>query len=215
MTKESKVEIKGFEARHYDFLLDFVSLGKYKKFIERAIKDMNIRPNDRILDLGCGTGRNAQLMAEYLSENGSILGLDIGDEMIQQFQERFAQSPNIKVEKKSIIEKLLYENEFDKALISFVLHGFPPEKQDIIVENIKSALKPGGEFFLLDWQEFDLNEKPWYFRFAFKKFECRLAQDFIKRDWKKYLAEKGFGDFKETTYFRNSIRLLRSVKKAD
>ena len=212
MTKESKVEITGFEAKHYDFLLDFVSLGRYKSFIERAMADMKIQPEDRIIDLGCGTGRNAQLMAKYLSDKGSILGLDIGDEMIAQFKEKFKQRQNIKVEKMHIDEPLPFENEFDKALISFVLHGFQPNKQEIIISNIKKVLKPGGEFFLLDWQEFNLDEKPWYFRFAFKKFECRLAQGFVKKDWKAYLRQKGFGDFEETSYFRNLIRLLRSRK---
>ena len=212
MSKESKVEITGFEAKHYDFLLDFISLGRYKKFIERAIRDMDIHPEDRILDLGCGTGRNAELMAKFLSERGSILGLDIGDEMIAQFEEKFSGQPNIEVKKMRIDEKLPFENEFDKALLSFVFHGFPREKQEIIIENVRRALKPGGELLLLDWQEFDLQEKPWFIRFAFKKFECRLAQDFIKTDWKAYLSNKGFGDFKESSYFKNLVRLLHAKK---
>ncbi|OQX82670.1 methyltransferase type 11 [candidate division KSB1 bacterium 4484_87] len=210
MPKETKVEIKGFEAKHYDALLDFISLGKYKSFIRRVISDMNIQPDDRILDMGCGTGRNACLMAEFLSEKGSILGLDIGDEMIAQFEKNCAELAHVNVQKMRIDEPLPLENEFDKALLSFVFHGFPPEKQEKIIANARKALKPGGELFILDYQEFDLGKKPWFFRLIFKKAECRLAQDYLKVDWKNYLKARGFDDFDEKTYFRNIVRLLRA-----
>ncbi|NOZ61150.1 MAG: class I SAM-dependent methyltransferase [Calditrichaeota bacterium] len=210
MSKETKVEIKGFEAKHYDALLDFISLGKYKSFIRKAISDMNIQPDDRILDMGCGTGRNACLMAEFLSEKGAILGLDIGEEMIAQFGKNCAKFPNVGVRKMRIDEPLSLENEFDKALLSFVFHGFPPEKQEKIIANARKALKPGGELFILDYEEFDLEKKPWIFRLIFKKTECRLAQDYLKVDWKNYLRKRGFDDFDEKTYFRNIVRLLRA-----
>ncbi len=210
MAKESKVEITGFEARHYDFLLDFFSLGKYKSFIERAIADMEIQSNDRIIDLGCGTGRNASVMAKYLSDEGSILGVDIGDEMIEQFERRFADMPNVKVQKMRIDEPMPFENEFDKALLSFVFHGFPLEKQELIIANVKKILKHGGELFILDYNEFDPDEKPWYIRFFIKKVECPQAQEYLEIDWKNHLQARGFDDFDEKIYFKNVLRLLRA-----
>ena len=69
---KSKVEVKGFTARHYDNLMDIITFGKYSSFIEDAIKLMKIRPDDRIIDLGAGTGRNACLMMKYLSEKRKI-----------------------------------------------------------------------------------------------------------------------------------------------
>ena len=44
---------------HYDAILDIATFGKYSPFIEKAIEMMRIRPQDKILDLGTGTGRNA------------------------------------------------------------------------------------------------------------------------------------------------------------
>ena len=81
---ESKVEIRGFMARHYDILLNIATFGRYSPFIKKSIELMKIKPEDRILDLGAGTGRNACLMIEYLSEKGELIGIDISREMISQ-----------------------------------------------------------------------------------------------------------------------------------
>jgi len=40
---DSKVEISGFMARHYDALLDLVTFGRYSKLISRVIDLMGIR----------------------------------------------------------------------------------------------------------------------------------------------------------------------------
>lgn len=209
---ESKVEVTGFEARHYDTLLNIVSLGSYIPFIRNAISNMNIQAENRILDFGCGTGRNSCLMAKYLGGDGSIVGLDIGAEMIQQFEKKCRNYPNIEIQKRRIDEPLPFENEFDKALLSFVFHGFPDDKKKMIVENINQVLKPNGELFILDYNEFDLEKKPLIFQKAFKKIECPLAQDYLKVDWKKTLSGWGFSQFTEHFFFKRTLRLLKAVK---
>lgn len=207
---ESKVEVTGFEARHYDKLMNVLTLGSYPLFIRKAIKKMNIKPDDKILDMGCGTGRNSCLMAKYLSENGSIIGLDIGDEMIENFEKKCHRFSNVMVQKRRIEEPLPFEGEFDKIFISFVFHGFPDDKKEFIVKNAKKALKKGGEFYILDYNEFDLEEKPFLIRKGFKKVECPLAFDFIKVDWKKWLSERGFGNFTEEFFYWKTVRLLKA-----
>jgi len=77
MTKlypDSHVEIQGLSARYYDLTLDIATARFYDKFIKSAIAEMNIQPDEHILDIGCGTGRNACLMHEYLGDTGHITG---------------------------------------------------------------------------------------------------------------------------------------------
>jgi len=78
---DSGVELKHFIAKHYDTVMNIASLGIYKSFIGKAIKNSGIKPGDSILDMGCGTGRNASLMMPYTGSNGSITGLDISENM--------------------------------------------------------------------------------------------------------------------------------------
>ncbi len=215
MAAKSKVEVKGFEARHYDTLLNVVSLGWYARFIKQAIADLDIHPGERILDLGSGTGRNDELMAHYLQGRGVVLGLDIGEEMLEQAYERAAENPLLKFEKRRIDEPLPYREEFDRVFICFVLHGFEHPVRRQIVQNASRALKPGGVFNIIDYAEFDLEETNWPFRLFFTKGECELAAEFIQHDWKQELREFGFVRFQEKFYLGNKIRLLSAWKKAD
>ena len=232
---KSKVEVKGFTARYYDKLMNIITFGSYSSFIEEVIKLMKIRSVDRILDLGVGTGRNACLMMKYLSKGdfrdpsalrpqddpslmgknpprGQLIGIDISEEMISQFKKKCANFPNAKIIYARIDQSLPFEEKFDKVFISFVLHGFPQNVRGVIINNAYKALKNGGEFQILDWNEFDLKILPYYQRIFFNLIECPYAFDFIERDWKKILATHDFDDFKEYFFFRGFVRLLKAKK---
>ncbi|NOR77617.1 MAG: methyltransferase domain-containing protein [Methanophagales archaeon] len=206
---ESKVEINGFTAKYYDIILDFVTFGVYSSLIQKAIRLMSIKSNDRIIDLGAGTGRNACLMMTYLSTKGELIGLDISNAMIAQFKRKCAGLLNAKIINQRIDKPLPYEDEFDKAFISFVLHGFPQEVRRQIIRNAFKALKKHGEFFILDYNEFSLKEKPSYLKIPFKLIECPYAFDFIEKDWQQILAKEGFNRFEKHLFFGGYVRLLR------
>ncbi|WP_457596362.1 class I SAM-dependent methyltransferase [Hydrogenimonas sp.] len=212
--EDSKVEVTGLEARYYDRLMDLVTLGWYPRFIEKAVADIGLKPGERVLDFGAGTGRNALLMRRYIGEEGGITALEIGEEMKAQFIEKTAPYPNIELIDRRIDEPLPYENEYVVVFISFVLHGFVQELRDVIVQNAYRALKPGGRFAILDYANFDVDKAPWYIRFAIRKIECPLAEDFIRRDTRVMLEAHGFGRFEEHLYFGGHLRLLKAYKPA-
>lgn len=171
---------------------------------------MRINPDDRILDLGAGTGRNACMMANYL-RNGKIVAVDIGEEMVRHLRKK-ARRCKIEVLRARIEEVLPFKEEFDKAFISFVLHGFPQEKRLRIIDNVYRALKPKGEFFILDYGEFEIDQASPIAKFLFRKIECPLALDFIKYDWASILKRRGFSNFTSWNLFDPYIRLLRAVR---
>ena len=209
---ESKVEVKGFTAVHYDALMDIGTFGSYSRFLNRAVELMGIRPADRILDFGAGTGRNACVMARCLSREGGLTGVDISSEMVAQFEKKCAGFPNVRVVRARIDRPLPFEEKFDKAFISFVIHGFPQDAREAILESVLAALKTDGHLFILDYSEFSLEDMPFYLRVPFKAIECPYAFDFIARDWKQILAGHGFADFEESFFFRDYVRLLKARK---
>ena len=208
----SKVEIQGFTAKFYDQLLDVLTFGGYNWFIRKAIRSMNIQVNEKILDFGAGTGRNALLMNKQLSGKGEILGLEISDLMITQFQGKTKKHQNINVMNQRIDKPFELEKKYDKVFISFVFHGFPFEIQKNIIQNAFNALKENGEFVILDFNEFVTDETPFYFRMPFKIIECKYAFEYVERDWKKILSEFGFNDFQEKLFIGKHIRLLKAKK---
>jgi len=99
MTKiypDSHVEVQGFLARYYDLILNIISAGIYAVFIKSVITSMDIQSDENILDFGCGTGRNACLMHKYLGEKGCLLGMDISEEMGNQFRKNCKNFNNLK-----------------------------------------------------------------------------------------------------------------------
>lgn len=208
---DSKVEVTGWEARNYDILMNVITGGTYPFFIRRVVKDMHIQPADAILDFGAGTGRNISLMNRYLSKEGRVLGLEIGAEMLEQARKRFADHPRVAIEEQRIEEPLPYDNEFNKVFISFVFHGLVQEDRLKVIANAQRALKPGGEFFILDYNEFDLKHSPLPVRLIFKA-ECPLATDFIGRDLQAILRDGGFNSFRVHTYYLGYVRLLAASK---
>ena len=209
---QSKVEVGGLLARHYDRLLDLVTFGRYRLLIEEAVGLMSIEPDDRIIDFATGTGRNACLMMKYLSQQGRLVGLDISEAMISQFRVKCRSFPNAEIVNRRIDRPLRYENDFDKAFVSFALHGFPQQIRAMIIDNAFSALSSEGELFILDYNEFSLSEMPWYIRLPFRMMECPYAFDFISRDWKRIIRRQGFSRFTEHVFFGGYVRLLKAVK---
>ena len=113
--KDSKVEVTGTEAKHYDKLMNIITLGTYPSFIRRAIKDLHLTKGESILDLGCDTGRNDCLMLKYISEEGSITGVEIGKEMKEKFL-KICNKPNIRLIDKRIDEPMDLDRKFDSVL---------------------------------------------------------------------------------------------------
>jgi demethylmenaquinone methyltransferase/2-methoxy-6-polyprenyl-1,4-benzoquinol methylase len=209
---DSHVEIHGFLARHYDLVMNVMSGGLYSRFISSAVSAMHIRPEDRILDLGCGTGRNACLMRRHLSDQGYILGMDISEEMGEQFRRKCSPYRNVAFMNQRADVPFSIETPFDKIVMSFVLHGFPHESRLKTLENIYSNLKPGGKFLLLDFAEFKLADMPPLHRKVFTTVECSYAFEFVEMNWQEILRGVGFTTFAEHYWLRNYVRLLAAMK---
>jgi len=208
---KSDIEITGIEAHFYDFFINVGTAGLYARLIKRVISDMNIGTQDKILDLGAGTGRNALLMRKYLN-GGNITALEIGPEMQKQFEKKCGRYENVRLEDMRIESPLPFRDEFDKVFISFVIHGFGQEEREKILVNAYNALHTGGKLFIFDWNEMNLNEQGPGIRAFFRYIECAPACDFITRDFKKVLEETGFHNVSAWLYFKKRIRLLSGLK---
>lgn len=208
----SRVEVGPEGARHYDRFMNVVSLGYYPYLIKRVVDKMDIQPGQSIVDLGSGTGRNDCLIAQKIGPRGSILGLDISNEMLALSRKRCQSYPNIEFREQRIETPLTYQQEFDKVFISFVLHGFEDAQKLKIIRNAYQALKPGGVFCVLDYNEFNL-ERLWFpLRWGFIRGECQLALEFLRLDLKGMLSSQGFTSFEEELFLRGHVRLLKAAK---
>ena len=209
---DSGVELNPFVSKHYDRILAMASMGHYPRAIKQAVKDMAIQAEDHILDLGCGTGSNTELMAAHLNNKGSIQGLDISEQMATHFDKRFDNDDRITFQNQRIDLPFQLPKKFSKVFIGFVIHGFPHEVRHIVIQNALNHLEEGGSFYILDFSEFEMKSMPFHHRAIFKAVECKYAFDFIERDWKSILMKQGFKDFTEHFYLKKYMRLLQAIK---
>ncbi len=111
----------------------------------------------RILDVGCGVGYFAHLMA---SAGAEVLGIDPSDELIDQGRRAY-QTPGLRLESMNIADGesiyTLPEASFDIVLMSDVLlfyftppDGRPLETRQKVLRGIRRALRPDGRFYSIE-----------------------------------------------------------------
>jgi len=81
---------------------------------EQAIKLMNLQPDSRVLDLGCGSGWASRLIADR-AKSGRVVGLDISDEMIALARQTSTQYSNLTYEVGSAEHLPFADGEFTDA----------------------------------------------------------------------------------------------------
>jgi len=62
---------------------------------EQTLALMDIKPTDRILDLGCGTGWASRRLAR-LATAGEVVGIDVADVMLRRAADESADVPNVR-----------------------------------------------------------------------------------------------------------------------
>ena len=124
--------------------------------VSKLIQNMGIKPNDTIADIGAGSGYHVFRIAP-IANKGIVYAVDIQTEMLMAIEniKETSKIKNIKTILGSEESVYLPENSVDKILMVDVYHefSFPIE----MITSIKSALKPEGELFLIEYRAEDPN----------------------------------------------------------
>lgn len=120
------------------------------------LKNMDIKSDDAIADIGAGSGYHVFKMAP-MANMGNVYAVDIQDEMLAELQKskEEGQVANVKVVKGSEKSVNLPENSVDKVLMVDVYHEFAYPVE--MIASIKKALKAGGKIFLIEYRAEDKN----------------------------------------------------------
>ncbi|QKE28836.1 SAM-dependent methyltransferase [Arcobacter acticola] len=118
-----------------------------KSSVDNIIEIVDLKPDFKILDYGCGTG----LVGFGLSnETNTVIGMDYSIGMVEKFNEKAQELgfTNISAIQHNINEQDLPQNEFDLIAISMTLHHI--KDTEMFIQKAKSSLKNGGYLCIND-----------------------------------------------------------------
>lgn len=124
--------------------------------------------NESILDFGCGDGKITSELSHLVMKGGSILGVDISDEMIRLSSLKFPNRyyPNLRYQTS---DSMSFTSEGHRGLYDLitsfcVFHLI--EDPVIVLQNLKMQLKPNGKLLLVVPE----NNYPQFFQAAEETF---------------------------------------------
>jgi ubiquinone/menaquinone biosynthesis C-methylase UbiE len=131
----------------YDPLLRLLGGDRLK---QPLIEAADIRPGQRVLDLGCGTGSLALLIKEQCPE-AAVVGLDPDAKALAIARSKALRAAAAVEWRQGFAEELPFEDaSFDRVVSSLVFHHLPPDAVRATLPELRRVLKPGGSLWILD-----------------------------------------------------------------
>lgn len=133
----------GSYAENYHKLSDF----QFDRGIT-LLKLASLNANERVLDLGCGTGRLSIELANSVAPDGYVVGIDPDKDRIDIAKRYNTQRSNLRFIRAGVEELgSLNEGPFDLIFSNFVVHWFQDKKAAF--KQIKEALAQKGRFVFM------------------------------------------------------------------
>ena len=133
----------------FDPLLRWVM--REERFKLRLIQQADVRPDMRVLDLGCGTG-TLTVMVKRRQPGAEIVGIDPDPEMLDRARSKAGRAGVEIAFDQGFASGLPYlDGSFDRVLASMMTHHLAPDAKRQAFTEVLRVLRPGGQFHLVDF----------------------------------------------------------------
>jgi ubiquinone/menaquinone biosynthesis C-methylase UbiE len=144
------MSVYGLDGRVYDGLVYLFTLGSEEPFIQKSMKRLGLKPGDRVLDWGCGTGISLKHIQSHLAE-GRVYALDCAPRMAKYAVGRA--SPSATLDYHFIIRQgtgVELPEKVDATVACYSLCVLDPKDFDGAIEAIWRNTAQDGQLLILE-----------------------------------------------------------------
>jgi ubiquinone/menaquinone biosynthesis C-methylase UbiE len=140
-------------ASFYDPIVWLLSLGKARAFRKAMIERVQIKPGDRVLDVGCGTGDLALAAEKLAGPTGEVHGIDASPKMIAVARRKANKAGTGVAFQVGLIEDISFpDDHFDVVLSTLMMHHLPDDLKRAGLAEMYRVTKPGGRILIVDME---------------------------------------------------------------
>jgi demethylmenaquinone methyltransferase/2-methoxy-6-polyprenyl-1,4-benzoquinol methylase len=140
--------------QRYNRIAPFIALFDWAFFLpfglrKQAADRLKLHRGDRVLEVGCGTGRNFPFLQEAVGAEGRVYGIDLSAGMLREARSlcRRQRWPNVFLIEGDAADYASVE-PFDGVLFSFSYNTMPQHRT--ILRQVWNLLRPGGHLVIVD-----------------------------------------------------------------
>lgn len=137
--------------------VDDVLSAQIRPLGRRALEHLNVRPGERVLDIGCGGGETTAYLAERVGPSGRVVGVDISEPLAARARQAIEAFPYAEIRVTDAQTESLEAASFDALFSRFGVMFFA--NPEAAFANLRRALRPTGRLAFVCWRA--LVDNPW------------------------------------------------------
>jgi ubiquinone/menaquinone biosynthesis C-methylase UbiE len=130
--------------RLYDAVAGVMFFGRRRATFQALVAAADVRAGQRVLDVGCGTGYFARLLARAVGPRGLVVGIDPSSAMIAYARRRAGRAGTCRFQVGTAEALASPAERFDVVVSSLVLHHLPEDLRLPALREMRRTLRPGG-----------------------------------------------------------------------
>ena len=205
-------------SRYYDLLMKwcFLPSGGEARCRAALIAPVAFAPNERILDMCCGTGGATRIISEKAGKGSWIAGMDLSSGQIRVAKRR-PELADAQFLVGDATRTPFRDRSFDKVFIPHALHEMPREARLRTLSEARRILKHGGTLVVL---ELDTPPHPlvrlllgfWALYWLPFNFETPTRRDMLKHGLTNEVSESGFRQITKTSSCHGALQTVQAAK---
>jgi demethylmenaquinone methyltransferase/2-methoxy-6-polyprenyl-1,4-benzoquinol methylase len=205
-------------SRYYNLLIQWCLLpfGGESKCRKALIAPVDFSPDQRILDLCCGSGGATWFIADKAGRGSQTIGVDLSFGQIRKARKR-SKPGTVQFMVGDAAFAPFREHFFDKVFVTHALHEMPRALRHRVLAEAQSILKDNGSIVVLEIDNpqhllVRLFIGFWFFYWLPFNFETSTRRDMLRNGLVEEVEEAGFRNVTKTSMYSYVFQTVQGIK---